>query len=291
MFLAVPHDLDNLWMVETSCRDNDLIDIRVGLEDALNVVGPSGNRQTLIRFFAGIAVIENADDFSAQTGLPDILGLMATQMRVRHEFGLSLLACNESRLMEWENRLLKRLVDIVLSGFGLLILLPMTPFIALVVKFDSPGPLFYRQERIGEDGKPFTIYKFRSMRSDAEMETGPVWAGKEDHRRTRVGRFLRNTNIDELPQLWNVFKGDMSLVGPRPERPYFVGQFREDIPRYMGRHQIKSGLTGWAQVNGLRGSTSVEERTKFDLYYIENWSLFLDLRIIFKTFFAFKNAY
>jgi exopolysaccharide biosynthesis polyprenyl glycosylphosphotransferase len=222
---------------------------------------------------------------------PDILGLMATQMRVKYELGLPLLSVRESPLLEWENRLIKRTVDMALSLAGLVLMAPVLAVIAVWVTRDSKGPIFYRQERVGEDGKSFDLYKFRTMRVGAEAATGPVWTVENDDRRTRIGGFLRRFNLDELPQLWNVFKGDMSLVGPRPERPHFVGQFRESIPRYMGRHRIKSGITGWAQVNGLRGNTSIEERTKYDLYYIENWSVFLDAKILFKTFFAFKNAY
>ena len=133
--------------------------------------------------------------------------------------------------------------------------------------------------------------KFRTMGVDAEKETGPVWAKANDQRRTRFGNFLRRFNLDELPQLLNVLRGDMTLVGPRPERPHFVSQFRESIPRYMARHKVKSGITGWAQVNGFRGNTSIRERLKYDLYYMENWSLLFDIEILFMTLFAFKNAY
>ncbi len=223
--------------------------------------------------------------------VPDVLGLAATQMRVHYKFGLALLSPKESPLAEWENRLLKRAMDVVLASVALIALLPVFAIIAAVIVLDSRGPVFYRQERVGEDGRVFLLYKFRTMRPNAEKETGPVWARENDARRTRVGSVLRKLNFDELPQLCNVFVGDMSLVGPRPERPHFVGRFREDIPHYMGRHHIKSGITGWAQVNGLRGNTSIEERTKYDLFYIENWSLLLDFKILFMTLFAFKNAY
>ena len=147
----------------------------------------------------------------------------------------------------------------------------------------SPGPVFYRQQRMGLDGKQFTIYKLRSMYEDAEAETGPVWARDDDPRCTPVGRLLRKTSIDELPQLWNVLRGDMSLVGPRPERPYFVDQFKQRIPQYMLRHKVRAGLTGWAQVNGWRGNTSIEKRIEYDLYYIENWSVSLDIKILWLT--------
>jgi len=154
---------------------------------------------------------------------------------------------------------------------------------AILVKLDSPGPVFYVQERMGLDAKPFMILKFRSMRPDAEAETGPVWASAGDPRRTRLGAFIRRFSIDEFPQFINVLIGDMSLVGPRPERPVFVEQFKRNIPRYMDRHKEKAGITGWAQINGLRGDTSIIERTKYDLWYIENWSLLLDVRIIIRT--------
>jgi exopolysaccharide biosynthesis polyprenyl glycosylphosphotransferase len=222
---------------------------------------------------------------------PDILGLIATRMRVKYENGLPLLSVRESPLLDWENRLLKHTLDMLLALLGLILLSPVLAALAIWVRSDSPGPIFYKQERVGEDGKTFKLYKFRTMKVGAEAETGPVWARENDDRRTRSGEIMRRLNLDELPQLWNVFRGDMSLVGPRPERPHFVGQFRESIPRYMGRHRIKSGITGWAQVHGLRGNTSIEERTKYDLYYIENWSVLLDIKILFRTFFAFKNAY
>ncbi|MFA4015567.1 MAG: hypothetical protein RUDDFDWM_000654 [Candidatus Fervidibacterota bacterium] len=188
----------------------------------------------------------------------------------------------------------KRIMDIFLSLFLLVLFsLPML-IIALLIKLTSKGPVLYRQERVGQDGKVFVMLKFRTMYEGAEDETGPVWAKPNDPRCTPVGRVLRRLSLDELPQLFNVLKGDMSLVGPRPERPYFVEQFAEHIPRYMERHRVKSGITGWAQVNGLRGNCSIEERTKYDLYYVENWSLLLDLKILIKTAFEVffhKQAY
>jgi lipopolysaccharide/colanic/teichoic acid biosynthesis glycosyltransferase len=161
------------------------------------------------------------------------------------------------------------------------------------VKLESPGSAFYVQERMGLDARPFPIIKFRSMRADAEKH-GPGWTTEDDPRRTRIGTFLRKTNLDELPQFINVLIGDMSLVGPRPERPVYVEQFRRSIPRYMERHREKAGLTGWAQVNGYRGDTSIIERTKYDLWYCENWSLLLDIKIIIRTvlqIFQSPNAY
>ncbi len=223
--------------------------------------------------------------------IADIFGLIAAKMNVSYLGGISTLSFTDSPLSEWENRLLKRSMDIFLSAAGLIFLLPILAPIALGIRRGSPGPVFFKQERVGQDGRHFMLYKFRTMRVDAEDMTGPVWARENDDRCTRLGSFLRRNNLDELPQLWNVLKGEMSLVGPRPERPFFASQFKEDIPRYMARHSIRSGMSGWAQVNGLRGNTSIEERTKYDLYYIENWSLLMDLKILFMTLFARRNAY
>jgi exopolysaccharide biosynthesis polyprenyl glycosylphosphotransferase len=155
--------------------------------------------------------------------------------------------------------------------------------IAALIRRSSPGPVFYTQERMGLDGRAFQVFKFRSMYEGAEDETGPIWARDNDPRCTPIGRWLRRFDFDELPQLWNVLRGDMSIVGPRPERPYFVEQFKHRIPQYMLRHKVKAGITGWAQVNGWRGNTSLEKRIEYDLYYIENWSVGLDLKIMWLT--------
>jgi len=180
-----------------------------------------------------------------------------------------------------------------MSAVGLVFSSPLLFTIGILIKLESPGPVFYVQERMGLDAKPFMMIKFRSMRQDAEAN-GPGWTTLDDPRRTKLGTFIRKTNVDELPQLINVLIGDMSLVGPRPERPVYVDQFRRTIPRYMERHKEKAGLTGWAQVNGLRGDTSISDRTKYDLWYIENWSLLLDIKILIRTalrMFTDKNAY
>jgi Undecaprenyl-phosphate glucose phosphotransferase len=221
----------------------------------------------------------------------DLLGMVTSQVDMRAIDGVPLLGLKESPLAERYNRFIKRTMDIVFSAAGLLVLSPFLLIIAILVKLSSPGPVFYLQKRIGEDDSRFAIIKFRTMVDNAEKGIGRVWASEGDPRRTKIGAFLRRSNLDELPQLFNVLKGEMSLVGPRPERPHFVGKFKEDIPRYMARHKIKSGVTGWAQVNGLRGNTSIEERTKYDIYYIENWSLAFDLKILFMSVFALKNAY
>jgi len=179
--------------------------------------------------------------------------------------------------------IVKAAIDRIGAFFGLILMLPVFALIALKIKKDSKGKVIYAQERIGRDGKSFTIYKFRSMKENAEDTTGPVWASVDDPRKTPFGEFIRKYSIDELPQLWNVFKGDMSLVGPRPERPFFVNQFEKEIPAYSDRHIIKTGMTGWAQVNGLRGQSPIGERTRYDIWYIENWSIWLDLVILVRT--------
>jgi len=220
----------------------------------------------------------------------DFLGVITSQVKIENFDGVTLLGLKGSPLDDAWNRFIKRIMDIIFSSLGLILLSPLLLLVSILIKLGSPGAVFYKQERVGQDGKKFLIYKFRTMTTDAEAQTGPVWTKADDKRRTKIGKFLRRLNIDELPQLFNVLKGDMSLVGPRPERPYFVGQFKEDIPRYMVRHKIKSGLTGWAQVNGLRGDTSIKERTKYDLFYAENWSIFFDIKILLRSILAIKNA-
>ena len=225
----------------------------------------------------------------------DILGMITSQVDMENVDGIPLMGLKESPLVFAYNRFIKRFIDIIGSVIGIILLLPVIIVISLAIKLSSKGPVFYLQKRIGEDKRRFAIIKFRTMIYKAEKKTGAVWAKKNDPRRTVIGAFLRKHNLDELPQLFNVLKGQMSIVGPRPERPKFVGKFKEDIPRYMARHKIKPGITGWAQVNGLRGDTSIEERTKYDLYYIENWSLILDIKIllisVFQILFTSEHAY
>lgn len=221
----------------------------------------------------------------------DLYGIVTNSLDVEYVASVPLLGLRPFPLDDPLNRFLKRGFDILASATVLALASPLFFLTALGIKLTDGGGVFYKQERVGQDGRRFFIYKFRTMHPDAEKKTGPVWAHKEDDRCTLVGRFLRQSNLDELPQLWNVLLGSMSLVGPRPERPHFVDQFRAEIPRYMARHKFKSGMTGWAQVNGLRGNTSLRERIKYDLYYLENWSLLFDLEILFMTLFAFKNAY
>jgi exopolysaccharide biosynthesis polyprenyl glycosylphosphotransferase len=223
----------------------------------------------------------------------DFYGLMASNVDVEYLSTVPLLGFKELPLDDFWNRALKRTFDLIVAGMMLILGLPLWIFIICAIKFSDGGSIFYTQQRMGRDQRIFNLLKFRTMKPDAEKETGPIWARQNDKRRTSVGEFLRRWNLDELPQLLNVLTGDMSLVGPRPERPHFIQQFRETLPRYMARHKVKSGLTGWAQVHGLRGNTSIRERLKYDLYYMENWSILLDVEILFMTLSAkgFKNAY
>ncbi|RCK73935.1 MAG: Bacterial sugar transferase [Ignavibacteriae bacterium] len=225
--------------------------------------------------------------------IPNVLDLMTSSLKVKELDGIPLLKLKGISITTW-GRILKRSFDIIFSLLILLITLPIFIVIALLIKFTSKGPIIYKQERVGLDGKTFTVYKFRTMYVDAEKNTGPVWAKKDDPRTTKIGRILRRTSLDELPQFINVLKSDMSVVGPRPERPYFVEQFKDVVPKYLDRHLLKTGITGWAQVNGLRGQAPIKERTKYDLYYIENWSMAFDIKIILKTLKAIlfgKDAY
>jgi Undecaprenyl-phosphate glucose phosphotransferase len=225
--------------------------------------------------------------------IPDVQDRVTLGCQVEHFEGIAVIHLNDSPMDSWES-LAKRCIDAALSAIGLLVLSPLLLLIAALVKLTSPGPILYFQERMGLDGRTFWMLKFRSMRADAEAKSGAGWTTKEDDRRTALGTILRKTSLDELPQLWNVLVGQMSLVGPRPERPVFVQQFRREIPHYMLRHRVKAGITGWAQVNGWRGDTSLTERTACDLYYIRNWSLRLDLKILMLTLWkglVNKNAY
>jgi Undecaprenyl-phosphate glucose phosphotransferase len=229
--------------------------------------------------------------------IPDLVQYATIKAALEDLDGIPIISLNEVPLRGW-NSMLKRVMDMVV-GTGILLFLtfvfPLFPAIALAIKMrGGKGPIFLRQERMTLDGKTFQIFKFRTMVDEAEKETGPVWASPEDPRRTKLGIWLRRFNLDEFPQLINVVLGDMSLVGPRPERPPFVRQFKERIPQYMLRHRVKSGITGWAQVNGWRGNTSIEKRIEYDLYYIENWSLLLDVKILLLTIFrgfGQKHAY
>lgn len=225
--------------------------------------------------------------------VPDLFHFDIVNSRVSDVDGLPVIHLIDEAPLEFA-RVTKRVLDVLFSAAVLTLLSPLFLLIAAGVKLSSRGPVFYKQRRMGLNGQTFDILKFRSMPVDAESSTGAVWANEGEQRATRVGRFLRRTSLDEMPQFINVLKGDMSVVGPRPERPVFINQFRERVPRYMLRHKVKAGITGWAQVNGWRGNTSIEKRIEYDLYYIQHWSLRLDLKIMAMTLwsgFVHKNAY
>ena len=225
--------------------------------------------------------------------VPDFPSLAGLTLTTANLDGLPLIGLRESPHFGL-NIVVKRVMDATLSAVALLLIAPLLGLIAALVKMTSPGPVFFRQERCGLNGGSFLMFKFRSMRLDAEKESGAVWAKKNDARTTWLGAFLRKTSLDELPQFYNVLRGDMSLVGPRPERPEFVAQFQKTIPSYMSRHCVKAGITGWAQVHGWRGNTSLRKRIEYDLYYITHWTPWLDIRILWMTVFnglIHKNAY
>ncbi len=222
-----------------------------------------------------------ADSTAAVRMVPDLSQAYRLNPSVEDFDGMPVVLVTESPEQGW-NALLKRVFDLAGAGAGLVIISPLLAFIALLVKLDSPGPVFYSQERVGLNGRRFRMVKFRSMRVGAETQGGN-WTTADDPRRTKLGTTLRRLSLDELPQLWNVLVGDMSLVGPRPEQPDHVGRFRASIPRYMLRHHVRAGMTGWAQVNGLRGDTPLEDRIAYDLYYIQHWSLVFDLKILWLT--------
>ena len=259
---------------------------------------------------SGIDIVFVCLSSDAQGQAEQILGYLATTMvevkaipsfyefttlRAEAEMfeGLPVITLQGSPLYGW-NVVVKRVVDLVGALTVLVLGAPLFLLIAAVVRLTSKGPVFYRQTRMGLDGQAFVMLKFRTMRVNSESETGPVWTQANDHRRTTIGALLRKTSLDELPQFWNVLTGEMSIVGPRPERPEFIAQFRERVPQYMLRHKMKAGITGWAQVNGWRGNTSIEKRLECDLYYIEHWSIWFDFKVIGLTLgngLVHKNAY
>jgi Undecaprenyl-phosphate glucose phosphotransferase len=225
--------------------------------------------------------------------IPSVYEFITLRAEAEMFEGLPLITLQGSPLQGW-NLVVKRLIDIFGATVALVAGSPVFLLIGILIKLTSPGPILYKQTRMGLDGVAFEMLKFRSMRVDAESKSGPVWAQPGDKRKTPLGSFLRRTSLDELPQFWNVLKGDMSIVGPRPERPEFIVRFRETLPQYMLRHKMKAGITGWAQVSGWRGDTSLEKRIEFDLYYIEHWSIWLDLKIMWLTIwqgFVHKHAY
>ncbi|MDP1694437.1 MAG: sugar transferase, partial [Candidatus Woesearchaeota archaeon] len=229
-------------------------------------------------------IIHRAGYRVAYTLIPHYTNLLTKRITPSSIGSISALKLETSQL-HGSNALLKRLFDFFFSLFFIIFLSPLFLFISIFIKLLSPkGHIFYKQERVSYNYKPFQLYKFRTMVPDAESLTGPKWADNNDSRIYPLGKFLRRTNLDELPQLFNVFLGHMSLVGPRPERPFFIQQFKDQLPHYLERHAVKGGMTGWAQVNGYYGNTSLDERIKHDIFYIENWSFFFDIKIILRTF-------
>ena len=226
--------------------------------------------------------------------VPDYNDIIPTRPYTEDLLGLPVVNIRHVPLTNSFNMICKRAMDIVGAIVAIIIFSPVMLVTAVLVKTTSKGPLIYKQERVGLHNQTFQMYKFRSMEVQSAKSEKRAWTVRDDPRVTKVGRVIRKTSIDELPQLFNILKGDMSLVGPRPERPFFVEKFREEIPRYMVKHQVRPGLTGWAQVNGYRGDTSIKKRIEYDLYYIENWTMGLDIKILFLTFFkgfVNKNAY
>ena len=226
--------------------------------------------------------------------IPDYMNIIPTKPYTEDLLGLPVINIRHVPLTNTFNMMIKRAMDIVGSLFCIILFSPVMLAAAVMIKLTSPGPLIFTQVRVGLHNKPFKMYKFRSMEVQSPSEEKKGWTTRNDPRVTKVGRFIRKTSIDEMPQFFNVLKGDMSLVGPRPERPQYVEKFREEIPRYMVKHQVRPGVTGWAQVNGYRGNTSIRKRIEHDIYYIENWSVGLDIKILFLTVFkgfVNKNAY
>ena len=272
--------------VQSLGKSQDILElVRKYRLDTLFIVSPTVPHDTILRILhacEGIPVQINV--------LPELSEFIRDNRNTITFFdGIPVLQLREAP-MQGGRGIVKRLMDIVLSGAALIVLSPLLLTISLAIRLTSPGKAIFRQERVGRGGKPFRIYKFRSMRVDAEEKVGHVWAKSDDPRQTRLGKFLRRWSLDELPQFFNVLKGDMSLVGPRPEMSGLIDRFSESIPHYLARQRVKSGMTGWAQVNGLRGNTSLEARISYDRYYIENWSLALDLKIIMRTLWAIKKG-
>lgn len=273
----------------------------IGRIDNLSVILPE-NRLDEIAITLGIEDYQRLEEIVAaceKSGvhtkfIPDYNGIIPTKPYTEDLLGLPVINIRYVPLTNSFNAFVKRFFDIIVSLAAIVIASPIMLTVAILIKGTSKGPLIYKQERVGLHQKKFNMYKFRSMVVQEASEEKKEWTTKNDPRVTGVGKFIRKTSIDELPQLFNILKGDMSIIGPRPERPYFVEKFKEEIPRYMIKHQVRPGLTGWAQVNGYRGDTSIEKRIEYDLYYIENWTLSFDIKIFFMTFitgFINKNAY
>lgn len=293
---AVRGILDNHIPIGTSYKGAKII----GVIDDLGGILEANNSLDEISVTLPLSdydILANIVDRCEKSGIhtkfiPDYSSLIPNKPYTEELDGLPVINIRYVPLSNTLNAAIKRFFDIILSAIGIVVLSPLLLILAIVVRCSSKGPVIFKQERIGLHNKSFRIYKFRTMRVQEASEEKKGWTTKDDPRVTKSGKFMRRFNLDELPQLFNILKGDMSIVGPRPERPQFVEQFKEEIPRYMIKHQVRPGLTGWAQVSGFRGDTSIHKRISYDLYYIENWSLGLDLKIMFLTIFkGFKNAY
>jgi exopolysaccharide biosynthesis polyprenyl glycosylphosphotransferase len=286
---SLGYDIIGYFAERSSDKMNDLGARYLGGEDLIpEFIAENGIPTILISYkFEEHQKIENLVFNCAGINVeilvvPDFFEIMTSRMRIQEIQGIPFIPVKMIPFNIW-NQFLKRTFDFSIGTFCFILFLPLLLIISLAIKLTSQGPVLYIQERVGLDGKPFKLLKFRTMNTNAEAISGPVWAKKGDSRITKVGKFLRRFSLDELPQLVNVLKGNMSIVGPRPERPFFVEKFKNSIPKYIDRHRVKTGMTGWAQVNGLRGNSSIEERTKYDVYYVENWSLVFDVKIILKT--------
>ena len=253
--------------------------------DTLFIASPAVSNDTILQ------ILHTCEGLPVQINMmPELSEFIRSGTAITFFGDIPILRLRETP-MQGIQGIVKRLIDVVFSLSALIVLSPLMLAIAITIRLTSPGKAIFRQERVGRGGKRFHIYKFRSMRTDAEENVGHAWAKSDDPRQTSLGKFLRRWSLDELPQFLNVLKGDMSLVGPRPEMSGLIDTFRESIPHYLARQRVKSGMTGWAQVNGLRGNTSLEERVSYDRYYIENWSLGLDTKIILKTLWAIRKGY
>lgn len=275
-FLGIPH-LGELADTER-ILDEHLVDILVVADLNLSKDELSRLSSKCERRYVAIKLI------------PSLFQVFVSNLRMQTISGVPILGVEDLPLRSLHNRIAKRILDVIGALVGLILSAPIIFLLALIIRKQSPGPVIYRQMRTGRDGHPFTIYKLRSMKLDAES-AGAQWAVAGDTRRLPIGAFMREWNLDELPQFWNVLIGDMSLIGPRPERPELIEKFEHEIPHYNPRHEVRPGMTGWAQINGLRGNTSLVERIRYDLYYIENWSLWFDIQILLLTFTRNKNAY
>jgi exopolysaccharide biosynthesis polyprenyl glycosylphosphotransferase len=254
--------------------------------DVVLVIDTNMSREELARL-SSICEMELVD----YKIIPSAFQILLSGLHLESLHGVPVLGVSRLPLHSAFNQIIKRWVDVIGATIGIIFGAPIIAIFGILVKRESPGPIFYKQVRVGRNGRSFNIYKIRSMRLDAEANGKAGWSTENDPRRLKIGSVIRKWNIDEIPQFWNVLTGEMSLVGPRPERPELISGFREVIPHYNARHNIKPGITGWAQINGFRGNTDLTERVKCDLFYIENWNLLLDFQIMMMTFIKRDNAY